>query len=633
MKQSIYVLILSITILGVGWVWLARKNRRGSDKTKTQPSEPKKSPTAGPTRSEEQIRCTLEAVVQQGEAGSLVAIAGGLQDGVPESEPVASISEIVVAVDGKALQSGSNILVVTPVTEAVTTAQPEHICLDANGPQPSEHTSSIEDSQIPVISKNESAIAPLCALAPVLIEQESGAASETKQIEPPKYAGLRPTPSSARKTKRKSLTPRLPTDQDSELHVRVHLLFNHRGTGLQRLSLIPDWHRRMTENIEVTGTQGDLMLCRLGDSCQDVILSDIGTTLRGGVVWRGKGIGTRWHWVLGGRELYVLARGDDAGVCGFVSVPQLLLGAEHVVLAIRERRADVLEALTQAGCSEPLIMDESVESVPPGWLVFRGVHPTRPVQRLGEADILNALRPVAEIEPHFAGGIRLERRRWLLGHPPRILFTGDTSGEFNVKIDGESAIASSEGGFIAPGWDTEGRHSIWFAGRLRKYLLKRGSEHWNAWGAHDFGTGAAICGPCTLPRSEACRYQVRVFGQNPILVGAVPGQVFRCNLRADMRNDSLLLYVPFAPVWALPVDDSHVYKRTARIVLAGSLQSVRLPEIRVTGRNVNPAVAAWCAVIKAAGRKGLPLATEQNGAAAFWREYRRAAKQLWRKMR
>jgi hypothetical protein len=100
-----------------------------------------------------------------------------------------------------------------------------------------------------------------------------------------------------------------------------------------------------------------------------------------------------------------------------------------------------------------------------------------------------------------------------------------------------------------------------------------------------------------------------------------------------MGNDALLLYVPFAPVWALPVDDSHVNKRTARIVVAGGLDSVRPTQFKLTGRSVNPAIAAWCAAIKGAGRKGLPLATEQNGAAALWREYRRAAKQLWRKMR
>jgi hypothetical protein len=290
-------------------------------------------------------------------------------------------------------------------------------------------------------------------------------------------------------------------------------------------------------------------------------------------------------------------------------------------------------ALGQAVCAEPVIMDETVEGVPAGWLLFRGVKPTRPIEARDEADILNALRPLAEIAPHFAGGIRLRGRTWLLGHPPRIRFTGDIGGEFKVRIDGESARLSPEGGYIAPGWETEGRHSLWFAGHLRKYLLVRSTEQWSVWPAHEFGTGAAICGACTLPQNEARCHQVRGLVQNPVLVGAVPGQIFRCNLRPDVRTDTVLLFVPFAPVWALPEDPAHADKRTARIVLAGSPQNVGPAQIKITGRSRNHAIFAWCAVINDAGRKGLPLATEEKGAAVLWQEYRRAAKQLWRRMR
>jgi hypothetical protein len=82
-----------------------------------------------------------------------------------------------------------------------------------------------------------------------------------------------------------------------------------------------------------------------------------------------------WYWVLGGRELYVLVPGDDAGLNGFVSVSGLVLGTDHVVLAIAARRAEVLAALAAAGCREPVIMDETAEGVPAGWLAFRGVKP------------------------------------------------------------------------------------------------------------------------------------------------------------------------------------------------------------------------------------------------------------------
>ncbi len=700
MNQSILILILSITVLCVGGVWLARKKRRASRKAAWEFARGKKFASARPTRPEGQIAHSLETVVQQGEAKAIINspedVAGGFQ-------PSASDSETVVEAEAEGVQTGPRIN--TPsaasVSEASTQMQAVHVSPDANEPQPPEHAGSTEEVQTLVAMKGESSTAPLVAGEPVPAEDQSevehdqglvlgkrrmrpsrfiarrclaatnggktgklearGSATEipiqaagstdevpqpvtpeperpeagapTKPKQPPKYPGLRPTPVVERTNQRRPPALRFPADQESELHLRVHLVFDRHGSTVRRLSLIPDSRPGMVADLEVAGTQGDFVLCPLEDRCQDVVLPDIGSALRDGVEWRGKGSARCWRWVLGGRELYVLAPGDYAGLNGFLSVTRLLLGEEHVVLAATERRVEALAALARAGCAEPMIMDETVEGVPAGWLLLRSVKPTRPIQGRDEADILNVLCPLAEITPHFAGGIRLAGRTWLLGHPPRILFTGDTSGEFEVKINRESASFSPEGGYIAPGWDTEGRHSLWFAGRLRKYLLVRGTEQWNAWRAHDFGTGAAICGACTLPQNEARCHQVRVPVHNPVLVGAVPGQIFRCDLRPDVRADSLLAFVPFAPVWALPLDSLHADKRTAGIFLAGTPQRVRPTQINVTGRKAVPALAAWCAAINDAGRKGLPLATEEKDAPTLWQEYRRAAKQLWRKMR
>jgi hypothetical protein len=461
----------------------------------------------------------------------------------------------------------------------------------------------------------------------------SEARPERKRKEPPKYPGPRTAPLVLAAGMRTPPTPALSADQDSELHLRVHLVFGRRGSSVRNLSLVPEWRPGIPPELEVTGTQGDFVCCRLGGSCQDVVLADIGAALRGGVVWHHKGSPPPWRWVLGGREMYVLARGDDAGLSGFVSVPRLVLGAEHVVLATTRRREDVLAALTQAGCAQAEIMDETVEGVPAGWLLFRGVMPARAVQGSDDADILNALRPVAEIAPHFVGGIRLKWRTWLLGHPPHIRFTGDISGQFEVRIDRESASISPEGGYIAPGWDKEGRHSLWYAGRLSKYLLMRGTEQWSAWSAYDFGTGAAICGACTLPQNEALGHQVRVLAHNPVLIGAVPGQIVRCNLRADMQSDALALFVPFAPVWALPADPLHADKRTARIMPANSLQRVRMASVDISSRAAKRAVFTWCAAINEAGCKRLALAIEDVNAVVLWQEYRRAAKKIWGEIR
>lgn len=264
--------------------------------------------------------------------------------------------------------------------------------------------------------------------APTPEPQESEVGLETEPREPPKYHGLRAGTPVPRGAEPKAPTARPLAGQDFEL--RVHLVFDRRGSSLRSLTLIPEWHAGMPLDLEVTGTQGDFAVSRLGDSCEDVVLPDIGAALRSGVAWHGKGPEHRWRWMLSGRELYVLS--GDAGFYGFVSLPRLLLGGDHVVLATIERRAEVKAAFMQAGCGEPEIMDETTERVPSGWLLFRHVRPTRWVPACDESDILSALRPVAEVEPHFVGGIHLARRSWLFGHPPRICLTGDLGGSFEV---------------------------------------------------------------------------------------------------------------------------------------------------------------------------------------------------------
>lgn len=720
MSQWIWVLILSIVVLCLRWMWSARKKRRGLHGRTVGFRRPNEFATTRPTRPEEQTEPSLEAVVQHGEAESRAAISDGPKDVTGDLPPSASSSETSVGLETKNVQTGprTNMLLGTSESEEPTLAPPAHISHVANGCHLPQRVSSIEDNQNFGAMKGECATAPHDVDEPVpaadkfeiryhrgpvlqgnatesgyrredrpagvaatktekaakigpqgwmnktaieaagnVVNREANAPSPTKSTaplsvdkasqltrpepeeleaspepppqDPPKYLGLRATPSIPQANKRKSRTSRAPTNLDSELRMRLHLVFDRRGSSL-RLSFIPEWHQGLPDDCEVTGTQGDFAFCRLDQFYQDVAMPDIGTALREGVSWRGRGTLHRYRWVLGGRELYVLAPGDDAGLCGFVSVPRLGLGGGQVVLATTERRADALAALSEAGCDEPMIMGETAEGVPPGWLLFRGVEPTRPVEGRDEADILNALRPVAEIAPHFSGGIRLGGRTWLLGYPPRIRFTGAGSSEFKVSINGEPATASPDGGYVAAGWDTEGRHSLWFAGRLRKYLLIQGREQWTAWSAHDFGTGATICGPLMLPRNEACCHQVRVPAQNPVLVGAVPGQIFRCNVRTGLRNDELLSLAPFPPVWALPLNSLLTDKRTARVVLVGSLHSVQRMHVQVAGQRFDPAIAGWCAVIRDAGRKGLQLATEESGAAVLWREYRRAAKQLWR---
>ncbi len=424
-------------------------------------------------------------------------------------------------------------------------------------------------------------------------------------------------------------------NRESEASILLHLIFNSRGDGVRTLALVADWRRGMPAELEVSGTQGDFEFVRLQDDrYQDVTLPDMGSGLRSGIEWRGRDAEHRkWRWVLGGRELYVLIPGNDIGLSGFVSAARLSLNQEHLVLATMSLQKDVLDALADAGCPEPLVLDQSYPGVPPGWLLFRRVRPTRAVPSRSERDILNALCPVADIKPQFAGGIRLESRTWLLGHPPRIQFAGQIEREFVVKIDGIEALLSDSQSYEAPGWDAEGTHELWFADQRVSYGLRGCKEEWQVWNAYDLGTGESICGAYCHHEQLGRRWKVRVPSQNPVLVGAEPGQIFICQPRQDLHTATGLALVPFEPVWALPRNPAHLDKRHARVVPVGAIEPVRQIRRTTRHRGRDRAIAEWSRVIADAGRKGLAVSTGNEQAIALWRSYRAEAKRLWKAMR
>lgn len=450
---------------------------------------------------------------------------------------------------------------------------------------------------------------------------------------PPTYQPTAPSPSTSPSRSRRSTGWRTTQTSNADLRLRVQLVFG-RGGVVRNLAVAPDRRDGMPDEVEVTGTQGELHLTELREDCYEPLtLPDAGNALLQGIEWRGRGDARRWRWVLGGRELYVLAPGDEFGLHGFVSTARLWLNARHVVLATKRLREEVLTALVQTGCATPDVSEDSASGVPAGWLLFRDVIPTRAVPMRDDRDILNALCPAHEIEPHFVGGIRLERNTWLAGYPPRIRFTGEFANGFEVKIDGHLALRASDGAFEAPGWDSEGEHRLWFGDQAETYSLCTMEESWSHWHAHDFGTGAAICGASTCQADATRQRQVRVPASNPLLIGARPGEIFCCYSRSDIRCESLLAMVSFAPVWALPLDPAHVDKESARILLLNPNEpqnDVRLP----TGnRVVNRKLAAWSAVIREAGCKGLRLTQDDHQTKALWQRYRVVAKQLRRKLR
>lgn len=448
--------------------------------------------------------------------------------------------------------------------------------------------------------------------------------SSSVQARPPQYRPLSgaPPPSLQFPTREGATEPVTTRARDRALDIEVRVLFEH--GGFCTITLLPKRTPALGEELLVSSSSGPLELTALQDEWyQDVRPDELGRLLRDGTEWSSGGGGPRW--VLSGREIYVLCPHNDLN--GFVSTPRLILGEQHLVLCAVERLQDVLRAIEITGSPPPAVLD-AANGMPPGWLGLRGIVPREPVAPSERQDILNALRPLVGVEIVLEGGIRLERLTWLSGYPPRIRVRGDVGAIGDIVIDGHRTAPIADGGYAIPGWDLPGQHQVWCASASRSYSIREGAEDWDAWDAYTWSMGefsaggersrAAICGvlvrPPNVAPTEHCTVLVPV--SNPVLLGAVPGQIQACEVRSDLRAETCTGFPWFDPVWALPADALRCDKRTARTLLIGDARPVGPPhrlrrrdgalaQPQHAGREQAKLIKAWCCAILSAGRKGL----------------------------
>ena len=202
-----------------------------------------------------------------------------------------------------------------------------------------------------------------------------------------------------------------------------------------------------------------------------------------------------------------------------------------------------------------------------------------------------------------------------------------------MLIDDQPANLASDGAFESPGWDM----------RENTVLVRRPSG--DIFASHDGGGVGTLALPMIsapvrrfvaraltgLMAHVGDRFASRL--QIRLLVGARPGDIFRCQSQRDVRSETILALVPFAPVWALPIDPVHADKRSARLVPLDSAEPVSAVEHSNRTRRISRALRIWVTVVNDAGRKQLALSVESVEAKALWRRYRVLAKQLWKKMR
>jgi hypothetical protein len=457
-----------------------------------------------------------------------------------------------------------------------------------------------------------------------------------RQYRPPR--SLPPRPAGRR-------TPRVESAglREQRLDIPVRLVFE-RG-GFCRLSLIPQKDEGLEGDIRAVGAAGEIELIPLQENFySDVFPSDMGMVLRHGLEWTAMSAGgEKLRWSLAGREVYVL--GEHEHISGYLSTARVLLGARHVLLCTDSLAERVAEVVSASGSPPPTLIGPA-EGLPAGWMGLSGVVPSVAIPQSSEHDILNILRPRPDIAIVLDGGIRIGRSSWLSGYPPQIRVNGDISAGAGILIDGIAAVRTETGSYAVAGIDTVGAHTVCCADQSRTFQIRPGLESWTGWDAYRWsleGIAAnavsarpSLCGPIvSAPRGAAADPASRMVAtRNPVLIGAVPGEIAHANVRGTLRVAEGLAAVPFDPVWALPADSFHCDKRTAHVVaLASTAPADQTGIPQIAEEPGLRARRAWCDAILDAARKGLTVEPDEPGRIALWLQYKRRAKALRRQFR
>lgn len=459
-----------------------------------------------------------------------------------------------------------------------------------------------------------------------------------KKKQPRRYRGLnRGTPDGPEAVPR--ATPTAGREdlvrQTRSLPIAVRIRF-HRG-GAAVVSLIARRSASLPENLTAFGSsREEVALLAIQDEWyQDFVPDNLSSVLRKGTGWTYETEDGQYSWSLSGREIHVLAPRPD--ISGFVSAPCLVLGREHLVLCTAGKRELVEKAIQAAGAQPSGVLEES-RGAPPGWLIFMGVVPVCSVQPEEGANILNALRPVPDIQISLEGGIRLQRGQWLEGYPPSIRVYGAPDSP-EVSIDGRIAERSADGSYRSDGWDSVGGHSVWCGGKSCSYSIVSFEASWELFDAYTFSNGVrsekkvTICGP-VVRVGEAPRgsQTICVPVTNRVVLGPEPGQSTVAFKATAVGRAPCIAQPSFPAVWALPDDPIHCDKKLTRILFVASVnptqEMVRPGRIPHTCTHID--VERWCRLILDANRKGMVLDPDTAPVRELWHEYTKLARRIWR---
>ncbi len=331
--------------------------------------------------------------------------------------------------------------------------------------------------------------------------------------------------------------------------------------------------------------------------------------------------GSSSAWQLSSRDVHILAA--QQGFAGSTSTPRLCLGRKHLVLCRSSRAGEVDRVLAACGCGNISPWGEEM-GAPGDWVFFWPVEPTQSVAPVPGDEILNILRPQTELELVLEGGVCLLASVWLAGHPPLIRVIGGIGQP--VLIDSQPAVRDTEGFYTVSGCFEPGPHMVWCEGKSRSYSIEEPNCSWESWEAHSF-VGGTICGALSARVHDARDSPLTLSLRNPVLVGALPGQIIQLPAGPGAEWTGFL---PFQAVWALPDDPLHCNQGSSRVVLVNSIepQFGNVDERQLFGGTRE---SRWCQAIQDCRRKRLKVVPDE--ATGLWRAYNLLARDLSRRFK
>lgn len=414
------------------------------------------------------------------------------------------------------------------------------------------------------------------------------------------------------------------------LPIALRVRFNNRA-GTCSVSLVPARAEGMPASVRVTDGSVNIDLFSVEDTWYLDIVVETGYHLEKGLNWISSPY-PEFSWLLSPRELFVL--GERAGMRGYVTEPRLLLGKDQVVLCTESILAPVEAVLNESGCDRYETL-RSAQGAPDGWIVLRNIKPTRPILMSPTADILNVLRPAADLEIDFSDGVNFTRNVWLAGFPPSVRVLGAQDAE-DVFIDGKRAVKQQDGSYRCEGWADIGPHIVSCQAGTKTYVIAEIRKTWDISLERNVtlrrlnGTRVVgICGPLVVSKADQdtdFQTALVVPVAEPVLIGQHPGDIYITPSPASNHVAQRLAWPPFTPVWALP-------ENPLRANPNGTIHFLN-DRAGIAALNPLPSLGDrpidWQRIILDARRKRLRLAGETPELAELWRAYVKRARAIWK---